>query len=93
MPETDTVYVDHLPTDVNEEQIAEYFGSIGLLKKDKRTRTAKIWLYKDKRTGDLKGDGTVTYEDPFAAQSAVEWFDKKDFRGVFLPATAKNLVK
>ena len=28
-----------------------------------------------------QGDGTVTYEDPFSAASAVEWFNGKDFKG------------
>ena len=41
----------------------------------------KIWLYKDKATGQMKGDGTVTYEDPFSAGSAVQWFNGKDFKG------------
>lgn len=41
----------------------------------------KIWLYKDKATGQMKGDGTVTYEDPFSAGSAVQWFNGKEFKG------------
>lgn len=32
-------------------------------------------------SGALKGDGTVTYEDPFSAASAVEWFDNKEWKG------------
>lgn len=42
----------------------------------------KIWLYKDKVTGDSKGEATVTYDDANAARSAISWFDGKDFRGV-----------
>ena len=41
----------------------------------------KVWLYKDKQTGQMKGDGTVTYEDPFSAASAVQWFNNKEFKG------------
>lgn len=41
-------------------EVAEYFGSIGIVKIDKKTKKAKIWLYRDKATGELKGDGTVT---------------------------------
>jgi hypothetical protein len=40
--------------------LAEYFGSIGIVKIDKKTKKHKIWLYRDKTTGALKGDGTVT---------------------------------
>jgi hypothetical protein len=42
---------------------------------------AQVWLYRDKATGELKGDATVTYEDPFSASSAPTWFDGKEFRG------------
>ncbi|GMH07075.1 hypothetical protein Nepgr_008915 [Nepenthes gracilis] len=61
--------------------LAEYFGAIGLIKKDKRTGRPKIWLYRDKVTSEPKGDATITYEDPHAAVAAVEWFNKKDFHG------------
>ncbi|GMH45915.1 hypothetical protein BSKO_13878 [Bryopsis sp. KO-2023] len=84
MPDTDTVYVDRLPPSITEKDIAEYFGSIGILKMDKKTRKPKIWLYRDKQTGAPKGDCTVTYEDPYAAASAVQWFDNKDFKGALL---------
>ncbi|KAL6754133.1 hypothetical protein V8C86DRAFT_2709850 [Haematococcus lacustris] len=81
LPSTDMVYVAGLPQNVTESDIAEYFGSIGVLKVDKKTGKKKIWLYRDKDTGALKGDGTVTYEDPFSASSAVEWFNNKDWKG------------
>ncbi len=41
----------------------------------------QIWLYRDKATGQLKGDATITYEDPFAASQAPSWFDGKEFLG------------
>lgn len=31
--------------------------------------------------GYAQGDGTVSYEDPFSAASAVDWFNGKDFQG------------
>lgn len=40
-------------------EIAEYFGTIGIIKTDKKTKGPKIWLYRDKVSGSLKGDGTV----------------------------------
>lgn len=83
VPDTDTVYISGFPEDITEPEIAEYFGSIGVLKLDKKARPPKpkIWLYRDKTTGALKGDGTVSYEDPFAAGSAVEWFNNKEWKG------------
>ncbi|MBA0880294.1 hypothetical protein Goshw_008998, partial [Gossypium schwendimanii] len=41
-----------------------------------------------KVTNELKGDATVTYEDPHVALAAVEWFNDKDFHestiGIFM---------
>ncbi|CAI5518671.1 unnamed protein product [Closterium sp. Naga37s-1] len=66
-PPTSTIYVANLPPGADEELLAEHFGTIGLIKRDKRTGRAKVWLYRDKESTALKGDATVTYEDPFAA--------------------------
>lgn len=81
VPDTDMVYVSGLPAGVTEADIETYFGSIGIIKKDKKTKKSKIWLYRDKTTGELKGDGTVSYEDPFSAASAVQWFGEKEWKG------------
>lgn len=54
VPDTDMVYVSGLPDGTTEEQIAEHFGSIGLLKQDKKKGKPKIWLYRDKATNALK---------------------------------------
>ena len=51
------------------------------MQKDKRSGRPKIWIYRDKATNTPKGDATVTYEDPFAAAAAVEWFNNKEFHG------------
>jgi RNA recognition motif-containing protein len=84
VPDTDMIYISGLPQGVTEADIAAHFGSIGIIKIDKKARPApkpKIWLYKDKATGALKGDGTVSYEDPFSAKSAVEWFNNQEWKG------------
>lgn len=41
----------------------------------------KIWLYRNKETGESKGEATITYDDSNAAQSAISWFDSKSFNG------------
>lgn len=76
-----SIYVFNLPPGTDETMLAEHFGTIGLLKKDKQTGQPKIWFYRDKETDELKGDATVTYEDPHAALAAVEWFNNMDFHG------------
>ena len=42
---------------------------------DKKTKLPMIHIYTDKETGNPKGDATITYEDPAAADSAVSWFN------------------
>ncbi|KAI3447394.1 hypothetical protein Pfo_004059 [Paulownia fortunei] len=80
-PTNGSIYVCNLPFGTDENMLAEHFGTIGLLKKDKRSGRPKIWMYHDKVTNEPKGDATVTYEDPHAALAAVEWFNNKDFHG------------
>ena len=81
LPDTDTVYVSGLPQGTTEATLGEYFGTIGTIKMDKKTKKPKIWLYRDKSNGQLKGDGTVSYDDPFSAASAIEWFGGKEWKG------------
>ncbi|CAN4107001.1 unnamed protein product [Withania somnifera] len=80
-PLNGSIYVCNLPPGTDEDMLAEYFGTIGVLKKDKRSGRPKIWLYRDKVTNEPKGDATVAYEDPHAALAAVDWFNNKDFHG------------
>lgn len=79
--QADTIFIQGMPSNVNEKLIAEHFGTIGRIKVDKKTRTQKIWMYKDKVTGRPTGEATVTYDDESAAQSARGWFSEKEFMG------------
>ncbi|TYH77082.1 hypothetical protein ES332_D04G129100v1, partial [Gossypium tomentosum] len=83
-PTNGSIYVSNLPKGTDESMLAEYFGSIGLLKISELVNL----MYGYKVTNELKGDATVTYEDPHAALAAVEWFNDKDFHestiGVFM---------
>ncbi|CAM8946084.1 unnamed protein product [Rhodiola kirilowii] len=72
-PANGSVYVCNLPEGTDEGMLAEYFGTIGLLKKDKRTGKPKIWLYHDKVTNEPKAEsknkddysgGTIRGGDP-----------------------------
>lgn len=52
----DTIFVQGMDPEVTENEINDHFGSIGIIKKDKRTQKPKIWLYKVKETGVGKGE-------------------------------------
>ena len=74
------ILVQGLPTDATTEDIAQFFGSIGHIKSDMKTGHQRIFL-KYNSAGLPKGEATVTYIDPNDAQSAIQWFDGKDFNG------------
>lgn len=44
----------------------------------------KVWLYRNKETGESKGEATITYDDSNAAKSAISWFDNKNFNGTVI---------
>lgn len=50
------------------------------MQSDKNSKQ-KIWIYRDKNTGEGKGEATLTYEDPHTAKSAIQWFHGKEFPG------------
>ncbi|KNC95863.1 uncharacterized protein SPPG_09570, partial [Spizellomyces punctatus DAOM BR117] len=77
----DTIYITGLSKSVTEQKLIDHFGSIGIIKTDKKTQKPKVWLYKDKATGLPKGDATVTYDDPCSCDGAINWFDGKQFEG------------
>lgn len=73
----DTIFVSGMDPEITENDINDHFGSIGIIKKDRRTQKPKIWIYRNKETGAGKGECTITYDDPSAASSAIDWFDGK----------------
>ncbi|KAK4002570.1 hypothetical protein OUZ56_004384 [Daphnia magna] len=75
----DSVFVSGLPENVTETEIENLFGSIGVIKIDKKTGKPKIWLFKDRDTGAPKGEATITYDDPNAATAAIQWFNGQPF--------------
>ncbi|KAI8825583.1 uncharacterized protein EV422DRAFT_599780 [Fimicolochytrium jonesii] len=77
----DTIYITGLPKTATEQKLIDHFGSIGIIKMDKKTMKPKVWVYKDKVSGVPKGDATVTYEDPHSCDGAIKWFNGNDFEG------------
>ena len=56
------------------KSVADYFKHIGI-KTNKKTRQSMINLYTDRETGKLKGEATVSFDDPPSAKAAIDWFD------------------
>ncbi len=75
----DTIFIQNLPRNVTREDLQTVFSQIGVIKIDTKTRLPKILIYKDKTTGEGKGEATITYEDEEAAQAVINWYDRKEF--------------
>lgn len=70
-----------LGENVTIESVADYFKQIGIIKTNKKTGQPMINLYTDRETGKLKGEATVSFDDPPSAKAAIDWFDGKEFSG------------
>lgn len=77
----DTIFVSGLGEEADEDALVNHFGSIGVIKTDRRTGKPKVWIYKDKISGRPKGEATITYDDAESAKAAINWFNEKDFNG------------
>jgi len=61
--------------DITAKQIEDLFKQIGVIKEDKKKKTKKIWIRKNKLTGAFEHEASVTYVDPEAAAAAVKCFN------------------
>ena len=70
------IYISGLPTrGVTVEDLRRYFSKAGLLDLDPETLQPKIKLYKDRSTGDLKGDASVCYARSESVELALQILD------------------
>jgi hypothetical protein len=46
---------------------------------DVRSPKPKIWVYKDRQTREGKGEATITFINPESCQTAISYFDGKQF--------------
>ncbi|KAG8140659.1 hypothetical protein E2320_003318 [Naja naja] len=75
--DNNTIFVQGLGENVTIESVSEYFKQIGLIKMNKKTGQPMINLYTDRETGKLKGEATVSFDDPPSAKAAIDWFDEQ----------------
>ncbi|XP_036408508.1 RNA-binding protein FUS isoform X2 [Megalops cyprinoides] len=79
--DNNTIFVQGLGDSYTVESVADFFKQIGIIKINKKTGLPMINLYTDRETGKLKGEATVSFDDPPSAKAAIDWFDGKDFNG------------
>ncbi|KAG7267945.1 hypothetical protein CRUP_017011 [Coryphaenoides rupestris] len=79
--DNNTIFVQGLGDDYTVDSVADFFKQIGIIKINKKTGLPMINLYTDRETGKLKGEATVSFDDPPSAKAAIDWFDGKEFSG------------
>ncbi|CAM4766993.1 unnamed protein product [Rotaria magnacalcarata] len=67
----DAIFIQNLPKDITREDIQDAFSTVGPIKTDERSGGPKIWIYKDRMTGEGNGRATVTYDDEDTANKAI----------------------
>ncbi|NXB11563.1 FUS protein, partial [Cnemophilus loriae] len=50
-----------------------------------------INLYTDRETGKLKGEATVSFDDPPSAKAAIDWFDGQPRIPAFYPQNSRSV--
>lgn len=80
------VYVTGLPYDTDEDELAKYFGRVGVLDLDPETQHPKIKLYRRRKgdstgpEGSLKGDASICYARAESIDLALQFLDESYLR-------------
>merc|ERR1719319_38934 len=69
-----TVYVEGMPTNDNWtlSKFVDFFQKVGIVAKDTASGKPKAKLYRDKKTGKLKGAGVITFFHEMTANMAIK---------------------
>lgn len=87
------IFIEGLPLNVQVTDIVKYFSTVGRIKLDRETRSPRVWLYKDKSTGELTGEATVTYVDRESQKMALQSFHGKLFMNRYILKVSPAIVK
>jgi len=71
----DTIFIQNLPKNVTRDEIQDAFSGVGTIRTDERSGGPKIWIYRDRDTGEGNGRATVAYEDEETADKAISQYN------------------
>ena len=81
------IYVQGLPMDTTEDEVAQHFQRAGIIELDPDTQRPRVKLYRHKDPpGELKGDASICYAREESVDLAVQVLDE----GMFRPTAKKR---
>jgi len=86
------IFVEGLPKNCKVPELVQYFSSVGEIKIDRETKKPRIWLYKDKVSGQQTGEATITYTSPATQKVSLQTYHDKMFQGHRISVTP-SIVK
>lgn len=87
------IFVEGLPLNVQIHDVIQYFSTVGKIKLNRETRSHRVWLYKNKRTGELTGEATITYVDRETQKLALQSYNSRLFMNRYLLKVTPAIVK
>jgi len=78
----DAIFIQNLPKNITRDEIIDAFSTVGPIKTDDRSGGPKVWIYKDRDTGESNGRATVTYEDDETAGKAVSEYNDQHIESI-----------
>ncbi|CAF0919496.1 unnamed protein product [Rotaria sordida] len=78
----EAIFIQNLPKNITRDDIQEAFSTVGPIKTDERSGGPKIWIYKDRMTGEGNGRATVTYEDEETATKAIAEYNDQHISSI-----------
>lgn len=87
------IFVEGLPLNVQLHDVIQYFSTVGRIKLNRESRTHRVWLYKNKGTGELTGEATVTYVDRETQKLALQSYNGRLFMNRYLLKVTPAIVK
>ena len=74
------MYITNLPTDIDVDELQSTFSRCGVIAEEIDTKSPRIKIYTDEKTGAPKGDALIVYFRAESVDLAVQMLDDTDFR-------------